>query len=145
MFPDVPPRWREIHLRVLAGEELASEEDLFPRQDGRAQWIRWSMKPWRTADARIGGAMLFVESITEQVEARRALADSEARFRVKFESAPLGIAHVAPDGSWLRVNEAMCRILGYPADELTTKSFRDTTHPDDLCLRVVMSSTTVTK
>jgi PAS domain S-box-containing protein len=55
---------------------------------------------------------------------------------VTFESAPIGIAHVAPDGSWLRVNEAMCRILGYPADELTTKSFQDTTHPDDLATSV---------
>jgi PAS domain S-box-containing protein len=93
IFPDIPPRWRQIHLRVLAGEELASEEDVFPRQDGRMEWVRWSMKPWRTADTRIGGAMLFAESITEQVEARRALADSEARFRVTFESAPVGIAH----------------------------------------------------
>ena len=30
----------------------------------------------------------------------------------------------------------MCRILGYPADELTTKSFQDTTHPDDLATSV---------
>jgi PAS domain S-box-containing protein len=116
---------------LLAGEEL-SEEDFFPRQDGRIQWVRWSMKAWRTADARIGGAMLFAESITEQVEARRAFADSEARFRVTFENAPVGIGLVAPDGRWLRVNEAMSRILGYPAGELTTKSFQDITHPDDL-------------
>jgi PAS domain S-box-containing protein len=80
--------------------------------------------------------MLFAESITEQVEARRALADSEARFRVTFESAPVGIAHVAPDGRWLRVNDAMCRIVGYSADELTTKSFQDITHPDDLAASV---------
>jgi PAS domain S-box-containing protein len=136
IFPDIPPRWRQIHLRVLAGEELASEEDVFPRQDGRREWVRWSMKPWRTADTRIGGAMLFAESITEQVEARRAHADSEARFRVTFESAPVGIAHAAPDGRWLRVNEAICNILGYPADELTTKSFQDITHPDDLAASV---------
>jgi PAS domain S-box-containing protein len=57
-FPDMPPRWREIHVQVLAGEEL-SEEDFFPHQDGRIQSVRWSMKPWRTADAQIGGAMLF--------------------------------------------------------------------------------------
>jgi PAS domain S-box-containing protein len=136
IFPDMSPRWREIIARVMAGEELAHEEDFFPRQGGRTHWIRWSMKPWRTADYRIGGAMLFAESITEQVEARRALAESEARFRVTFENAPVGIAHVAPDGRWLRVNDAMCRILGYPADELTTKSFQDTTHPDDLAASV---------
>jgi two-component system, chemotaxis family, CheB/CheR fusion protein len=132
ILPDIPQQWREINARVLAGEELASEEDSFPRQDGRIQWVRWSMKPWRTADGRIGGAMLFVEVITDQVAARHALAESETRFRVTFENAPVGIGHVAPDGRWLRVNEAMCRFLGYPADELMTKSFQDTTHPDDL-------------
>jgi PAS domain S-box-containing protein len=56
ILPDLPLRWRKIHVRVLAGEELAHEEDFFPRKDGRVYWIRWSMKPWRTADGRIGGA-----------------------------------------------------------------------------------------
>jgi PAS domain S-box-containing protein len=135
-FPDMPPRWREIPTRVLAGEEPAYEEDFSPRQDGRVQWVRWSMRPWPTADGRIGGALLFTELITEEVADRRALADSEARFRVTFENAPVGIGHVAPDGRWLRVNEAMCRFLGYPADELMTKSFQDTTHPDDLAASV---------
>jgi PAS domain S-box-containing protein len=117
---------------VLAGEELGHEEDPFPRQDGRIYWCRWSMKPWRTADGRIGGALLFSEVITEQVAARHALADSEARFRATFENAAVGIAHLAPDLRWLRANEALCRILGYPVDELVTKSLQDITHPDDL-------------
>jgi PAS domain S-box-containing protein len=60
------------------------------------------------------------------------LAESEARFRATFENAAVGIAHVAPDGRWLGVNKALCRILGYPADELITRSFKDITHPDDL-------------
>jgi PAS domain S-box-containing protein len=123
---------------VLEGEDPAYEEDYFPRQDGRVQWVRWSMRPWPTADGEIGGALLFAESITEQVEARRALADSEARFRVTFENAPVGIGLVALDGRWLKVNEAMCRIFGYPADELTTKSFQDITHADDLAASVTL-------
>jgi PAS domain-containing protein len=67
--PNMPQRWHAIHARVLAGEELAQEEELVPRQDGGAVWARWSMKPWRTVDGRIGGALLFSELITEQVEA----------------------------------------------------------------------------
>jgi PAS domain S-box-containing protein len=126
IIPDIPRRWRELHARVLAGEELDHEEDLFPRQDGRVERVQWSMKPWRTADGRIGGALLFSQFVTG------ILAESEARFRATFENAAVGIAHVAPDGRWLRVNEALCRILGYPADELITKSFQDITHPDDL-------------
>jgi PAS domain S-box-containing protein len=90
------------------------------------------MKPWRTADGRIGGAMLFNEVINEQIKARRALADSESRFRATFENAAVGIAHLGPDLRWLRANEALCCILGYPLDELVTKSLQDITHPDDL-------------
>jgi PAS domain S-box-containing protein len=126
VFPEFPQRWREIQARVLAGEELSHEEDPFPRLDGRIDRVQWSMKPWRTADGRIGGAMLFTQLMT------RALAEREARFQATFENAAVGIAHVAPDGRWLRVNEALCRILGYPADELVTRSFQDITHPDDL-------------
>jgi PAS domain S-box-containing protein len=69
---------------------------------------------------------------TDQVEAKHALAESEARFRATFENAAVGIAHVAPDGRWLRVNEAMSRILGWPADQLVTKSFQEITYRDDL-------------
>jgi PAS domain S-box-containing protein len=129
--PDMPPRWHAICSRVLTGEDLAQEEDLVPREDGGAVWVRWSMKPWHTVDGRVGGALLFTELITEQVEARHALAESEARFRATFENAAVGITHVAPDGSFLRFNKALCRLLGWPADELITKSVQEVTHPDD--------------
>jgi PAS domain S-box-containing protein len=58
--------------------------------------------------------------------------DSQAPFRATFENAAVGIVHVAPDGRLLRVNEALSRILGYPVDELLTKSLQDVTYPDDL-------------
>jgi PAS domain S-box-containing protein len=111
IFPDTAPRWRDVQARVLAGEELAHDEDPFLRLDGHTDWCRWLMKPWRTAEGRIGGAMLFSEVITEQVAGERALADTEARFRATFENAAVGIAHFDPDFRWLRANEALCRIL----------------------------------
>jgi PAS domain S-box-containing protein len=126
IVPDTPRRWRELYARVLAGEELGHEEDPFPRQGGRVERVQWSMKPWRTADGRIGGAVLFSQFVTG------ILAESEARFRATFENAGCGMAHVASDGRWLRVNDALCRILGYPADELITRSFQDITHPGDI-------------
>jgi PAS domain S-box-containing protein len=135
-FPNMPPRWRDIHTRVLAGEELAQEEDFLSRDDGRAEWARWSMKPWRTADGRIGGAILFSEVITEQVEARHALAESEARFRSMFENAAVGMAHLAPDLRCLRANKALCGILGYSVDEFITRSLQDITHQDDIAAQL---------
>jgi PAS domain S-box-containing protein len=58
--------------------------------------------------------------------------NSEARLRATFDNAAVGIAHARPDGRWLRVNGALCRILGYPADELLAKSYQDVTYPADL-------------
>jgi PAS domain S-box-containing protein len=131
-FPGIPSRWRDIHARVLAGEELAEEEDFLRCEGDRTEWVRWSMKPWRTADGRVGGALLFSEIITKEVESRHALADSEERFRATFENAAVGIAHLDPDLRYLRANKALSRIVGWPENEFVTKSVQDITHPDDL-------------
>jgi PAS domain S-box-containing protein len=70
--------------------------------------------------------------VTERWLAARALAASEAEFRATFEQAAVGIAHVALDGSWLRVNDRFCAIAGHTRETLLGLTFRDITHPDDL-------------
>jgi PAS domain S-box-containing protein len=60
------------------------------------------------------------------------LRESEERFRGAFEFAAIGMALVAPDGRWLRVNRSLCRIVGYSAEELLASNFQSITHPEDL-------------
>jgi PAS domain S-box-containing protein len=67
-----------------------------------------------------------------QSQALAALEESEERFRATFDQAAVGVAHVAPDGTWLRVNGRLCGILGYSREELLRLRFHDVTHPDDL-------------
>jgi PAS domain S-box-containing protein len=71
-------------------------------------------------------------NITERKQAEEALRESEERFRATFEQAAVGVSHVALDGSWIRVNQKLCDILGYPRGELLGLTFQDITHPDDL-------------
>ena len=101
------------------------------------------MVPWRRADGNIGGALLFAELRTEQVEARRALTDSEARFRATFENAAVGVALVGSDGSILRANNSFARMLGYSVEELKTRTFQDLTHPDDLATNLSVLNKTL--
>jgi len=61
-----------------------------------------------------------------------ALRESEELFRLTFEQVAVGMAHVAEDGRWLRVNRKFCQILGYTEDELKQKTFQEITHPADL-------------
>lgn len=53
-------------------------------------------------------------------------------FENAFRHAAIGMALVAPDGSWLQVNQALCEIVGYSAAELTNTTFQAITHADDL-------------
>src|SRR4030095_461633 len=49
-----------------------------------------------------------------------------------FDNAAIGMAVVSPDGSWLQVNEALCKLVGYSEQELRATTFQKLTHPDDL-------------
>jgi PAS domain S-box-containing protein len=60
------------------------------------------------------------------------LGESEERFRATFEQAAVGVAHVGPDGRWLRVNDKLCEMTGYTREELSRLTFQDITHLDDL-------------
>ncbi len=60
------------------------------------------------------------------------LRASEDRFKATFEQAAVGIAHVALDGRWLRVNERLCLMLGYTRAELLQQRFQDIMRPVDL-------------
>jgi PAS domain S-box-containing protein len=58
----------------------------------------------------------------------------DSLFQSAFEHAAIGMALVAPDGRWLRVNRALCALTGYDEAELGKLTFQDLTHPEDLDL-----------
>jgi PAS domain S-box-containing protein len=132
-FPNIPQRWRDIHARVLAGEEMSQDEDQYTRYDGRIDWVRWSMAPWRKANGDIGGALLFAEVITEQVEARRALAESEERLRLAQMRTGIGIWDWnlrTGKLAWTTELEALFGLQ--PGTVQRYADFRERVHPDDI-------------
>ena len=82
------------------------------------------------------------QSVTQALEKNRLRLEhkrteeahrrSEERFRATFEQAAVGIAHVSLEGRWLRVNQKLCDILGYPREEMATRTFQSITHPDNI-------------
>jgi len=55
-----------------------------------------------------------------------------AVFQLAVDLAPIGIALVSTEGTFLRVNAELCRILGRSTEDLMASSFQAITHPDDL-------------
>ncbi len=73
-----------------------------------------------------------VAALIERARAEEALRRSEERFRATFEQAAVGMAQVALDGRWLRVNQKLCDIVGHSWEELTQRTFQEITYPEDL-------------
>lgn len=119
--------------RMLAGEINSYDIDKrFIHKDGHLVETHLAASLVRKPDGSVDYVVTVVEDLSERKQAQTNLAESEARFEGIFEQAAVGIALVAPDGRWLRVNSRLCSIVGYTQEELLAKTFQDITHPDDL-------------
>lgn len=76
--------------------------------------------------------LVMISDVTESKEIEDKLLQEERRFKDAFENSPIGMALVSKEGRWIKVNSALCDILGYKKEELLQKTFQDITHPDDL-------------
>lgn len=77
LYPDVPDRWKDVYQRGLAGEIVREEEDCFEGADGSDQWFCWEVRPWQTGDGRVGGIIIFTESISERKRAEMLLLQNQ--------------------------------------------------------------------
>lgn len=135
-----PPLPEEDRLRV--DECLASldaicqfktiEHRVLLPDAGEYGWQQWTIRAIIDAQGTISEYQAVGRDITKQKNVEIALRLSEERFRTAFETAAHGMALVAPDGTWLKVNKALCAILGYYESELLQTNFQKVTHPDDL-------------
>ena len=76
-------------------------------------------------------AQLLAGAVTTGL-ANAAQIEATKRFAATFEQAAVGIAHVAPDGRFLMVNDRFCKIAGWAQEDLIAGGFQKITHPDDL-------------
>jgi PAS domain S-box-containing protein len=100
------------------------------RGDGEEFQIEASISQVETEGGKLFTVIL--RDVTARVEAEERLIDSEQQLRATFEQAAVGIAHIAPDGRFLRVNQGLCEITGYPEEELLSRSMQEITDPEDL-------------
>ena len=102
------------------------------RADGEVRHLL--LRATRFTDAYAGEMLIGTAvDLTERARAERERAESASLFREGFDGSPVAMALIDPESlRYVRVNEAMCRLLGRDRAELLQLSYRDVTHPEDL-------------
>ena len=137
-FPDlVHPEDRAANMALTAelrrGEIPYFEiENRYRRPDGTVVWVHKFVSTIAHDDGVPTHLLAIVTDITERRRYDEDLRASEERFRATFELAPIGVAHVGLDGTFIRVNETLAAITGHEREHLETLRFPDVTHPDDI-------------
>ncbi|HEX8272681.1 MAG TPA: GAF domain-containing protein [Longimicrobiaceae bacterium] len=85
-------------------------------------------------EAQAPAAAVYAERLAVPTPAGEALRESEASFRALFEAAGIGMSMADVEGRLVAVNAALCRVLGYSAEELTALGAAGVSHPDDMAL-----------
>jgi diguanylate cyclase (GGDEF)-like protein/PAS domain S-box-containing protein len=127
-----------IGVATLEPERMTCFEELLEQAD-QAMYEQKRMKRQRSAERtqKQLGSGDTIESQSESTFASNSIpfaisTSPKAYGHGTFDNAAIGMAVVSTDGSWLQVNEALCKLLGYSEQELRATSFQVLTHPDDL-------------
>ena len=108
-------RWIAVLATVLLGASFAVALIWRGHQVAAHERLRREAEQERSARSRI----------------ERALRESEDKFRAAFFEARVGTALVDRTGRFLEFNDALAAMLGYEAEELRARNFRELLHPDD--------------
>jgi PAS domain S-box-containing protein len=120
----------EILQRLSCGERLDRYPARLRAKDGSIKHVLI------TSNGRFDQGLLvrtrcFTTDVTELYAAERALRESEERLAATYEAATIGIAEADETCNLLRVNDALCKMLGRSREQLLSMSFLDYTHADD--------------
>jgi PAS domain S-box-containing protein len=88
-------------------------------------------QPVRDSSGRIGGIFVEATDVTEQRRTETAIRESEQRFRLIAESAPVMLWMGDRAGKCVYLNKALREFWGVTLDDVATFDWNTTLHPDD--------------
>jgi PAS domain S-box-containing protein len=131
----VPPRLRKIWLgrvkKVLESGKTLDVEDTLETPGG-LHYHETRLVPERDELGDVVTVLIVIHDVSERRRVARSLGESEERFRVTFEEAPIAMLVTDKDAHIRTGNAAARALLGYSQEEFAEKSIYEITHPDDL-------------
>jgi PAS domain S-box-containing protein len=118
--------------RALRGEVVHAQQLRFRDDEGVERWTEVSAIPVRDADGAVTGAVVVILDTDEARRAEAALRESEERFRVAADSAPVLIWTTDAEAQITFANRWYEEVFGRPASDMAGSGWRRVIHPEDL-------------
>ena len=135
--PENADELRSLLQRVSNGEEIDAVETRRVRRDGVVLDVSLSMSPVRDARGQVVAVAAIARDITADVQARRALADREASFRLLFAANPQPMwVYDSQTLEFLEVNDAAVAHYGYRREHFLSLHLADVLAVGDTDLTV---------
>jgi len=122
----------EEDLQIAVSDDRFETECWRERKDGSRFYANLVITAVRSRSGSLLGFSEISRDITERKRAEEAQHKSAEEFRAAFEDAPFGMCLSSLDNQLLRVNQALCQLLGYSKEELLAEGWRGLAHSDDL-------------
>lgn len=119
----------DILTKLGSGDCLESYPARLRAKDGSIKHVTITSNG-RFEDGKLFNTRCFTLDSSRVHAAEAARQDSDDRLSATYEAATIGIAEAGVDGRLLRVNDALCNMLGRSREELLSMTFLDYTHPD---------------
>lgn len=109
--------------RALSEKANVTRELHMLAADGRRLTVEWRAAPVFGGDGEFDHAVGVGIDVTERRLAEDALRESEARFRLLFDAAPLPYQSLDADGTLVAVNDAWLATFGYRRADVLGRAF----------------------
>jgi PAS domain S-box-containing protein len=101
-------------------------------KDGSYRWVSRTWRPVADDSGTVIAHVAGFRDVQGQVEAERAMAESEERYRLLAENASDLVVQTTPEGVVTWVSPSVTAVLGWRPDELVGRDGFDLVHPDDV-------------
>ena len=134
IHPEDRERTVQHFLAALAGKDkdYSAEYRIVRPCDGETRWIRVIAEIERADDGRALRLIGAHIDVTDQMLAQETLRESEERFRLIADSAPVPIWVTKLDRTRSFANQAYLDFLDLPFEQAIVFDWRKALHPDDL-------------
>ncbi|MFK5936906.1 MAG: PAS domain S-box protein, partial [Sulfurimonas sp.] len=130
---DIRPQVKKVFYTVISEQKdiTTLHKNTIIDANQEIHSMSWVNHFTKDENGKVNGLITSGTDITQEEKLSTKLQEQEELYKLTFEEAEIGIAHVTLNGTWIDTNEYLSNLLGYTKDEFKNMKVKDITYADD--------------